>query len=472
MPDSISAAQPLDAPLGKPYGGGAGYFPIIIPEESNIVINLNDFNFFKTTIENASYGDTIYVMDHLQIEIPAGSNLTVPDGVTLASGRGKNGSLGALIYHDNFIEPVQYGIIRVGNNVQITGLRIRGPNGSNSPDNGNFLNYGILQTNKEKLEIHNCEIYNWYFIAIFATNSDGLNVHHNYIHNNQKPGTGYGVASMWESSIEVRYNIFNFNRHSIAGHGELIRLPSYTAEYNLILPCGNGHRFDMHGFRDRYQDDPDMLNSCNYWEPCNYSGDTLEIHNNTFVTIPNELNYPLIVIRGIPKHNAAITNNNFNGYSQTITQVLFHYLLCDTCTTCEQPASNASVEGPFYSWHGCNYSGILDDPANNITVENNYNEEVFIRQIDWGGDSEGFVIVAPEIKYFNSGTFEYGDFNGDGRTDILNQGYISYSGLTPWEFSTESYNINSNHLVDFNGDGLEDSLQIVHPTTLWPDGCY
>ena len=31
--------QPNNPPIGKPYGGGAGYFPIIKPEESNIVIS-------------------------------------------------------------------------------------------------------------------------------------------------------------------------------------------------------------------------------------------------------------------------------------------------------------------------------------------------------------------------------------------------------------------------------------------------
>ncbi|MCJ7802374.1 MAG: hypothetical protein MUP82_08480, partial [Candidatus Marinimicrobia bacterium] len=123
MPDSTSATQPLNAPLGKPYGGGAGYFPIITPEESNIVINTNDFNNLKSQLANASYGDIVYVNDNLEIEIPIEGTLIIPDGVTLASGRGRRGSLGALIYHNEDRLVSWYNSILGMDQVEITGLR-------------------------------------------------------------------------------------------------------------------------------------------------------------------------------------------------------------------------------------------------------------------------------------------------------------------------------------------------------------
>ena len=121
----------------------------------------------------------------------------------------------------------------------------------------------------------------------------------------------------------------------------------------------------------------------------------------------------------------------------------------------------------------CFYWGDFHVQSNHMNVHSNdYSTDIYIRQIDWGGDSEEYVIVAPEIRYFDTSTFEYGDFNGDGRTDILNQGYILWSGLTEWELDTEYHYINPNHVIDFNGDGLEDFIRIVHPTILWPEGCY
>lgn len=480
---TITITQPNNPPIGKPYGGGSGYFPIIKPEESNIVISTNDFNFLKTTLANASYGDTIYINDALEIEIPDGETLLLPAGITLASGRGRNGSQGALIFLDKIQSWLDYqihSIINVKNDVQITGLRIRGPDGSKSLANGNFRTVGILQNNGENLDIHNCEIYDWYFIAVDIRNSSNASIHHNYIHNNQRPGNGYGVRVGWKANANIRYNIFNYNRHSIAANGHLDqdKLPSYTAEYNLILPCAYGHRFDMHGYRDVYQNDPDMLLSCNYWDPCNFAGDRIEMHNNTFVTIPGEAIKYIITIRGISKTGAYITNNVFNTDYRAINQFLFKYYreTCDTCAQCEEPVNAYLNEygNPYVGNDSlCIYWGDFSVPDNKMEVHSNeYAIDIHIRQINWGGDSEGNVIVAPEIMYFDTGTFEYGDFNNDGRTDVLNQGYVSWSGLTEWELSTEYHYIDPNHIVDFNGDGTEDDLRIIHPTTLWPNGCY
>lgn len=482
---TITITQPNNPPIGKPYGGGSGYFPIIKPEESNIVISTNDFNSLKTTLANASYGDTIYINDNLEIEIPAEGTLTIPDGVTLASGRGKNGSLGALIYLDDIRQYVYmqwYHYITVGNDVQITGIRLRGPDGSTSLDNAGYCPGGILQDNGQNLEIHNCEIYNWYWMAINLQNSTGANIHHNYIHNNQKPGAGYGVGNGWNTSSEIRYNIFNYNRHSIAANGwtegTSLVLPSYTAEYNLVLPCANGHRFDMHGFFDECRHhEITFCDDCNYWEDCNKAGDIMEIHHNTFITIPGEAGQYIVFIRGIPKTGAFITNNVFNRYDRAVKQKLYFYNreTCDTCAQCDEPI-NAILNNdgnPYSNDAWCFYWGDFNVPSNHMNVHSNeYTTDIHIRQIDWGGNSEGYVIVAPEVRYFDIGTFEYGDFNGDGRTDILNQGYVSWSGLTEWEFETEYHYINPNHVIDFNGDGLEDSIRIIHPTTLWPNGCY
>jgi len=121
----------------------------------------------------------------------------------------------------------------------------------------------------------------------------------------------------------------------------------------------------------------------------------------------------------------------------------------------------------------CNYNGILQIEPNHINlVDNIIGHPIFIRVINWDTQSSNQVwkIVGPEIKFtdLDVSSFVYGDFNNDGRTDILYQGYISWSGLTEWQKHTEYNYIDISHIIDFNGDGIEDKLQIVHPNTIWP----
>ena len=44
-------------------------------------------------------------------------------------------------------------------------------------------------------------------------------IHHNYIHHNQMNGLGYGMTFSHGGGL-VEYNLFNYNRHSIAGGDE------------------------------------------------------------------------------------------------------------------------------------------------------------------------------------------------------------------------------------------------------------
>jgi hypothetical protein len=483
VPDSTLQTQ-LNDPVGKPYGGGAGYFPIIGSEESDIVINSNDFNFLKTAIANASYGDIIYVNDDLQIEIPKGGTLTIPNGVTLASGRGRNGSQGALIFSNNFLDTdysFNYPAIIAGDDVQITGLRLRGPDSTSSSLNYGKQAVGIKQQYTKNMEVHNCEIYNWYVTGIYIINSDGANIHHNYIHNNQNPHIGYGICNRNKTDTRIAYNIFNRNRHDIAGvKNTNMEPPSYTAKYNLIGPDGISHRFDMHGCG--YTDSwgcPDMYTKDDSG-PENLAGGTINILNNYFLPMKSP-KYHSVVIRGIPRDIANITGNYFpNDYASGPDYPVRQTLMWGDTVNSECKPIDTSYEWNVVSPYNdtrptasgeCVYNGILQVEPNHINFVNNIiGQTIYIRQINWGGDSAGYVIVGPEIKFTGSdaNSFNYGDFNNDGRTDILNQGFVSWSGLTEWEAATESYNTNPTHFVDFNGDGVEDSIQIVLPNTIWP----
>ncbi len=474
----------LKDPVGKPYGGGSGYFPIISPEESDIVINTNDFNSLKSELASASFGDIIYVKDNLQIEIPRGGTLIIPDGVTMASGRGRNGSKGALIFSNNFLE-TDYMFdspgIKAGNNVQITGFRLRGPDSTSSYTNYGKQAAGIKHENGNNLEIHNCEIYNWYVYGIYIIESYNVNIHHNYIHNNQNPHIGYGIVNRNKTDTIISYNIFNRNRHDIAAIKNTIAdPPSYTARSNLVGPDGLQHRFDMHGCGYTDRGCPDMFAKDDA-SPENLAGRTINIINNYFLPM-NSTKRHSFVIRGIPEDMANIIGNYFpNDFSEPDFAVHQTLMWADPSDSSCKPIDTS------YEWNlatgaggtdklnngSCYYAGKLQLEPNHINLVGNViGHPIYIRVINWDVQSSNQVwkIVGPEIKFTNLdvSSFAYGDFNNDGRTDILYQDNISWSGLTEWEAITDQYNVDSNHIIDFNGDGVEDRLNIVHPTTIWP----
>ena len=93
---------------------------------------------------------------------------------------------------------------------------------------------------------------------------------HCFIHHNQYQGLGYGVC-LDEAETLIEGNLFDANRHSIAGTGR--SGSGYEARHNVEMGRSLGHCFDMHGGRDR-QDGTDV------------AGGWMHIHHNTF-RVPN-----------------------------------------------------------------------------------------------------------------------------------------------------------------------------------------
>lgn len=201
----------------------------------------------------------------------------------------------------------------LGSGVRITGLRIIGPDPkprlehhrrAHNKQRGNrkaqskyyclFPNSAGIFTGNDSLEVDNCELSGWSHAAIYLTGGDKHHVHHNYIHHNQRKGLGYGVCLGYGRNIAtlIEYNLFNYNRHSIAGTG--VPGNSYEARYNVELGNSLSHNFDMHGGADR-KDGTDV------------AGEQIRIHHNTFM---NPKVRP-IAIRGKPSDKAEIYNNWF-----------------------------------------------------------------------------------------------------------------------------------------------------------------
>lgn len=118
-------------------------------------------------------------------------------------------------------------------------------------------------------------------------------ISNNFIHHKRMDGLGYDVSLDKDSHALIEHNIFDYNRHDIAGSGH--REQSYEARYNLVLPHGTDYSFDMHSEHE------------NEDNGSNYAGNFISIHHNTFMNIKHEA----VMIRAIPKTMADIRSNTF-----------------------------------------------------------------------------------------------------------------------------------------------------------------
>ncbi|MFW5869014.1 MAG: hypothetical protein ACOCX2_14410 [Armatimonadota bacterium] len=286
-----------------PIGGGEGY--------ENIV---TEGDFTATTLEElidalaqAEAGQTVFIPDDTEIDLTTFIYidefvLEIPEGVTLAGERGNNGAAGALLTSDAL--RTRRMIQALGPDVRLTGLRIRGPNpkryidhhrrafrdGPGSSYYYKFPTQDGIATEFDRLEVDNCEISGFGHGGVRLMEGEDHHVHHSYIHHCQYQGLGYGVVLNRAFSV-IEYNLFDWNRHSIAGTG---RTPSgYIARHNIELGTSLSHCFDMHGGRDR-EDGTDI------------AGTRMEIYNNTF-----RAPQAAIKIRGVPEDICEVHRNWF-----------------------------------------------------------------------------------------------------------------------------------------------------------------
>ena len=284
-------------------GGGQGYKRPIAPSAPPVK-TLDDL---LDALAKARPGDVVFVAPQATIDCTERVYieklvLEIPEGVTLASNRGQNNALGGMIASDTFdTRPL---IRACGPNVRVTGLRVRGPNPkpclehhhrSFAEGRGHEYYYKFpiaagIYTKHDHLEVDNCELAGWSQSAISLISGCGHFIHHNFIHHNQYNGLGYGIAHDIAQSL-ISHNLFNTNRHSIAGTGR--SGSGYEARHNIELGQSLSHCFDMHGGRDRKDD-------------TTIAGTWMHIHHNTFFCPKTA-----VVIRGIPEERADIHHNWF-----------------------------------------------------------------------------------------------------------------------------------------------------------------
>ena len=161
-----------------PLGGGKGYTKMITKYDYLVKTEQELID----TLKKAKAGEVVYVEDKAELDfspwvIVEELVMEIHAGVTLASGRGKNGSEGALLYSNAFKTKPLFRV--TGADVRITGLRVRGPDPKirkepvgrwgkegRKKGEGNTKYYkwprsdGIIATGA-KLEVDNCELWGW-----------------------------------------------------------------------------------------------------------------------------------------------------------------------------------------------------------------------------------------------------------------------------------------------------------------------
>jgi hypothetical protein len=151
--------------------------------------------------------------------------------------------------------------------VRISGFRLEGP----SIGQQQSYEVAIRIVRCVDVEVSNMEIFGWGGTGITVTDDPGDEqlpgrIHHpdqirifgNFFHHNQNPTTGgsargYGVDISVGAWAAITENLFDWNRHGIAAHGQA---GGYLAARNLVLKGGGyhggvgnryTHQFDAHG---------------------------------------------------------------------------------------------------------------------------------------------------------------------------------------------------------------------------------
>ena len=286
-------------PTGDPIGGGRGYRRIV--ERGDYTVRNADE--LLVALKEATPGQVVYVDSGAEVDLSGRVNTAIPDGVTLAGDRGRDGSPGPLLFTRDI--PKQASLLSARSNTRVTGLRIRGAD-PNFPD----IDYDEAERSWTRaivawgadIEIDNCEISNFHHSGV-SVQGQNVRVRHCHIHDVH----AYPVvtADKMRPPMLIEACRIHWVWHTIAGTGA--PGTGYEARYNLCIrdtppaswgPKHKSHGFDMHAYRPVSRSRKRRI-----------AGDRISIHHNTMLGLGPALGAR---IRGIPREVADVHHNWFS----------------------------------------------------------------------------------------------------------------------------------------------------------------
>jgi hypothetical protein len=324
-------------PTGNPIGGGAGYSDIISKTDPRVKFVVSTTDQFESALESAQAGDVVYIEETAVIDLTGVyTGLTIPAGVTVASNRGENGSLGGTIVQNAKNDPSnlagQCALKAAGEGVRLTGVRLEGPH--KTTDRIKAIKRGFI-SGHNNTEVDNCEISGWSYagVSVGSGTTYAAHVHHNYIHHCQRGGYGYGVLNGGVTLVEA--NIFDHCRHAVADSGSTDHF--YEARYNIFDPGYTSRTLDMHG---------EGKDNCG----------SIYVHHNTF----KDTSIGAARIRSVPLKTAYFENNwywntkdpaieqkNGNGNIENVNNVIGPDKNLDAVSAIKQVEYNGKTEKPI-----------------------------------------------------------------------------------------------------------------------------
>lgn len=456
---SVSAMMSLHV-HAETVGGGDFYPHIISSTDATMVSNKTQL---LDALAAAQSGDVIYIQDDAIIDLSGTWRIAIPSGVTLASGRGKPGSEGALLLTGSEKYDYLFSLYNVSD-VRITGLRFKGPySGIDDERCGGNDAQGVRIRASSNIRLDNNQFYAWPNAGISVKSSQSVDVSYNHFHHNRRKertpgcryyGLGYGVAADTSTDVRISYNLFHHNRHDIASAGSISSETEYEASYNLVLDGGISHSFDVHGGDDRESRD-DHNAGHRFW-----------FHHNRFYYPDHEA----IKIRGIPLVGAWIWDNQFiHANQQTAIEQRYAtgnmFVEPNTYQIDKLNAVYASLGGSDY-WHYRKFESSSLAQLKWGDFDGDGRQDAFKSDgshwwISRGAKQAWEVWGTSQIASENLG---FADFNGDGQTDVFRSHkgiwWVSYSGKSKWQqLGVSNVALPDLRFGDFNGDGKDDILR-------------
>jgi hypothetical protein len=264
----------------------------------------------------------VVLQDHVDLDLSHRAAIFVASGVQLLGGRTPQ-IPGARVRTSTRPAPL---FAVGGDDVRISGIRIEGPDMGVSESEDKAVAIGI--ESQVDIEVDNNEISGFSGSGVSVEDSagrihathdfDAIHVHDNFIHHNQSLGRhGYGVVVGDGGYVLIERNVFDWNRHAIAGDGS--DGSGFRAYRNLVLEHGGLHRwipfpgtwihthqFDMHG-----QDScgvGDIFSDTVF--NCGTAGHDMDIRFNAFLYTDDEA----FKLRGTPQikpYGAHVVSNVF-----------------------------------------------------------------------------------------------------------------------------------------------------------------